>query len=855
MKSAVLDKLLDRLDQIEPGELQGLLSKLVREKGLLQKVFEALREGVLLLDSEGQINFINAAGCRFFGTSPDQAQGESIEQTIRGLEWSQLVSSPRSTVSRDLEVFYPENRYLNFYLSPVAEEDDADLGYVMLVRDVTRSKAEAEEELESEKINALTLLAAGVAHEIGNPLNSLSLHLQLLERRVRDLPEGDQQSLSDHLGTARNEIERLDTILKQFLQAMRPTTPVREAADRHDLLEKPGLTLKPELETREIAVQLNLADELPSLSLDAAQIQQALYNLIRNAYQAISPPNGEIVIQSVVTEYEVTLSISDNGSGISPEMMGAMFEPFQTTKNSGTGLGMLIVRRILREHGGELEVESEENVGTKVSLFFPRTDKRVRLLSNQAPIEVYMKTLLIVDDEKATRDALRMALEESFDCYLAADLKQATLVLKNEDVDLLLTDLRLGGDSGMEVLDVANSRPNPPVSRMVTAYGSVDTAVEAMRRGAWHFVTKPLNLDEVELLLKRAVRSRSLEKENKILVKENETLRESGAMTSKGLGRLIGSSAPMAKVTGIIEQIAQTRATVLIEGESGTGKEVVAHVLHDLSGRPGEKFVAVNCAALSPQPLESELFGHETGAFTGATQRRVGRFEQAHGGTLFLDEIGEIDSATQVKLLRALSERTIERVGSNTPVPIDVRIITATNKHLTDLVAGGEFREDLFFRLNVLAIHMPPLRERREDIVLLANAFLQEFAEENGRPEKPLTEAAMTRLISYNWPGNVRELRTAIEHAVVMSNQSSLDIQHLPEFLFSGKALTESNSEKNALAPTEEFNLHTLEQRAIHGALTATGGNRTKAAELLGISRRTLQRKLRDTPSPDNTAT
>ncbi|MBL6922224.1 MAG: sigma-54-dependent Fis family transcriptional regulator [Akkermansiaceae bacterium] len=466
-----------------------------------------------------------------------------------------------------------------------------------------------------------------------------------------------------------------------------------------------------------------------------------------------------------------------------------------------------------------------------------------------------MKTLLIVDDEKATRDALRMALEESFDCYLAADLKQATLVLNNEDVDLLLTDLRLGGDSGMEVLDVANSRPNPPVSLMMTAYGSVDTAVEAMRRGAWHFVTKPLNLDEVELLLKRAVRSRSLEKENKILVKENETLRESGAKTSKGLGRLIGSSAPMAKVTGIIEQIAQTRATVLIEGESGTGKEVVAHVLHDLSGRPGEKFVAVNCAALSPQLLESELFGHEKGAFTGATQRRVGRFEQAHGGTLFLDEIGEIDSATQVKLLRALSERTIERVGSNTPVPIDVRVITATNKHLTDLVAEGEFREDLFFRLNVLAIHMPPLRERREDIVLLANAFLQEFAEENGRPVKPLTEAAMTRLISYNWPGNVRELRTAIEHAVVMSNQSSLDIQHLPEFLFSGKALTEPNSEKNALAPTEEFNLHGLEQRAIHGALTATGGNRTKAAELLGISRRTLQRKLRDTSSPDNTAT
>lgn len=462
-----------------------------------------------------------------------------------------------------------------------------------------------------------------------------------------------------------------------------------------------------------------------------------------------------------------------------------------------------------------------------------------------------MKTLLIVDDEKATRDGLRMALEESFDCYVAADLKQAKQVLSSEDVDLLLTDLRLGADSGMEVLDAALALPHPPVALMMTAYGSVDTAVEAMRRGAWHFVTKPLNLDEVELLLKRAVRNRTLEKENVKLVAENETLKESKATASHGLNRLIGRSALMAKVAAKIEQIASTRATVLIEGESGTGKEVVAHALHDLSGRPGEKFVGVNCAALSSQLLESELFGHEKGAFTGASQRRVGRFEQAHGGTLFLDEIGEIDAQTQVKLLRALSERTIERVGSNTPIKVDVRIIAATNRSLAGMVEEGTFREDLYFRLNVLGIVMPPLRARREDIVLLATSFLSEFAQENGRPEKPLTEAAMNSLLSYGWPGNVRELRTAIEHAVVMSNQSELDIQHLPDFVSGLGHHFESSSVKNTLAPEEEFNLHALEQRAVQGALRVTDGNRTKAAELLGISRRTLQRKLRDVPLID----
>ena len=451
-----------------------------------------------------------------------------------------------------------------------------------------------------------------------------------------------------------------------------------------------------------------------------------------------------------------------------------------------------------------------------------------------------LPTLLIVDDERSTREGLRSALEEGFEVYTASGSREALAILKSEEIQLLLTDLRLGGDSGMELLDAALALPEPPVAIMMTAYGSVDTAVEAMRRGAWHFVTKPLNLDEVEMLLKRALRGRTLERENKQLVQQ--------AKRNHKLDRLIGQSPEIRKVAELVQQVAPTRATILIEGESGTGKEVVATLLHHLSGRPAAKMVTVHCAALSPQLLESELFGHEKGAFTGASQRRIGRFEQADGGTLFLDEIGEIDAATQVKLLRVLSERTLERVGSNTSLKVDVRVIAATNRSLRELVERGDFREDLYFRLNVVSIEMPPLRVRREDIVLLANAFLKEFAAENERPLKPLTDAALQLLLSYPWPGNVRELRTAIEHGVVMSNDPVIDVRHLPQFLLSkpGAPAQSAAAPKIALDATAEFNLHALETNTIRAALATANGNRTRAAELLGVSRRTLQRKLQE---------
>ncbi|MFU8892534.1 MAG: sensor histidine kinase [Luteolibacter sp.] len=390
MKPGFLEKLVTRLDRVEPGEVQQIVTRLIREKGLLEQVFEALQEGVIVLDPNGLIDFVNRAACQFFGLDGEKATGQPLSSQVRGLDWK-TIGRPGRTVSRDIEVFYPENRYLNFYLSPI-ESSDVEVetvGYVMLVRDLTRTRAEAEETLESERLNALTLLAAGVAHEIGNPLNSLDIHLQLLERRMRKLPSVDRKPLEEHLATARGEIQRLDSILRQFLHAVRPTVPQRENCDIHQLVRDSVKLLEPELASRHIKVELDFGKDLPPASLDNSQFQQVFYNLLRNAYQALAGDGARIIIRTRHNDFEFVIIIEDNGSGISPEHMGSLFEPYRTTKTSGTGLGLLIVRRIVREHGGEIAVESEENHGTRVIIHLPRTERTVRLLgapSDEDPV-------------------------------------------------------------------------------------------------------------------------------------------------------------------------------------------------------------------------------------------------------------------------------------------------------------------------------------------------------------------------------------------------------------------------------------------------------------------------------------
>ncbi len=447
-------------------------------------------------------------------------------------------------------------------------------------------------------------------------------------------------------------------------------------------------------------------------------------------------------------------------------------------------------------------------------------------------------TILIVDDEKHTRDGLRSLLGEKYDTYVAADAASALEVLERDQVDLLLTDLRLGGDDGMTLIERALKMPHPPVCIMMTAYGSVDTAVEAMKRGAYDFVTKPLHLDKVEMLIARALSSRRLEQENRALRQQVDE--------RFGLENLLGESLALREVLDTIRQVAPSSANILIEGESGTGKELAAHAIHNLSRRHKGKFVTVHCAALSPQLLESELFGHERGAFTGAHERRIGRFEQANGGTIFLDEIGEIDASTQIKLLRVMSEaRAFERVGGSQTLHADVRLIAATNKNLETMVSDGKFRDDLYFRLNVVKITMPPLRARKEDIPLLVRTFLRHFCKANERALLDLTADAMNALLAYDWPGNVRELRTAIEHGVVMASGPKVTLRDLPAAVrqaapAAGTRLRTFDASANPL------DLHATEKRLITQALTTTKGNITSAAKMLGISRRTLHRKINE---------
>lgn len=441
-------------------------------------------------------------------------------------------------------------------------------------------------------------------------------------------------------------------------------------------------------------------------------------------------------------------------------------------------------------------------------------------------------SILIVDDDKNTRDGLDRALRNAYDVFLVESGERALDLLSGTDIDILLSDVRMPGMDGLTLLQRALARNSRLICILLTAYGNVETAVEAMKLGAYDFLMKPVNLDHLDLLLKRALRSREMES-------ENISLREQ--LDDKyGLENIIGNSPAMLRLFNVIRQAAPTQATVMVQGESGTGKELVAHAIHRLSTRAQGPFIAVHCAALSPTLLESELFGHEKGAFTGATARRRGRFELADGGTLFLDEISEIDTSVQVKLLRVIEERRFELVGGDKTLEVDIRLIAATNTNLKTLVEEGKFREDLFFRLDVININLPSLRERPEDVMILCSHFIEEFNKTNEKVIEGITPDAVKILSSYSWPGNVRELRNTIEKMAVLTGGGKLAARDIPpniraesrEAGVGGPQITGGDS----IAETEKV--------MIYSALKKHDNNRTKAAKTLGISRRTLHRKL-----------
>lgn len=447
-------------------------------------------------------------------------------------------------------------------------------------------------------------------------------------------------------------------------------------------------------------------------------------------------------------------------------------------------------------------------------------------------------TVLIIDDEKNIREGLGSAMElEGYDVALASNGADGLSLVAKGDVDLVITDLRMDGVSGEEVLQhVARETPGVPVI-VLTGHGSIDAAVSAMRNGAYDFLTKPVNLDQLALVVKRALENRELSLHHKAL---QESIEKKHSFDS-----MIGKSAEMQKVFSLIEKVAPTKAAVLITGESGVGKELVADAIHKASPRRNHEIIKVHCAALSESLLESELFGHEKGAYTGADRLKKGRFELAHESTIFLDEIGEINQNVQIKLLRVLQDKKFERVGGEKTIEVDVRIVSATNKDLEKEVKEGRFREDLFYRLNVVHITVPPLRERKDDIPLLANLFLKECASENGKTISAISTKARNALYAYAWPGNIRELRNAIESAVVMASGNEIALEDLPP------SITNASAEKTISIPLGA-SLLDAEKIIIDETLAIENGNRTKTAERLGISRKTLQRKLSEYTTENN---
>jgi two-component system response regulator PilR (NtrC family) len=451
-----------------------------------------------------------------------------------------------------------------------------------------------------------------------------------------------------------------------------------------------------------------------------------------------------------------------------------------------------------------------------------------------------MAAILVVDDEASMREFLEILLrKQGHSVFTAADEASATARAVQGDIDVVVTDLRLGRGSGLEVLRAAKSHAPATEVVMVTAFATAENAVEAMKAGAYDYVLKPFKVDEILLVIQKAL-------ERRALVAENRALRHRVGRTSTDEGEIIGASQAAEELRSLVEKVAPARTTVLITGESGTGKEVVARAIHARSGRVDQPFIAINCGAIPEGLIESELFGHEKGSFTGAVQTKPGLFEVAGSGTLFLDEVGELPPPVQVKLLRALQERRVRRVGGSTDLAVAARIIAATNRDLAEDVRAGRFREDLYYRLNVIQIPVPALRERSEDVPLFVDHFLARFAAELGRPRPPVTPEALSLLRAYDYPGNVRELANVLERAVALHEGEPITPEVLPPALRSRAGAQEpARAEPLPEAGLDlQAHLDEIERRFLEQALERAGGVKTEAARLLSLTFRSLRYRL-----------
>jgi DNA-binding NtrC family response regulator len=587
----------------------------------------------------------------------------------------------------------------------------------------------------------------------------------------------------------------------------------------HALIDRILQNLRDDPGNAAIEVVRDFSDDVSVVQVDGRQIEQVFLNLVLNAIQAMQH-RGRVTISTRAGHRDLVVSVADSGPGIRPDAIAHIFQPFFTTRSQGTGLGLAIVKKIVEAHGGRIEAASPPGSGA-----------------------VFTVTL---EDEKLLRMTLRKRLEDEGYQVFEAETGRAALELIGEDedqADLLLLDFKLPDMTGIDVLRRVRELHLDTSAILLTAFSSINSAVEAMKLGAHDYLNKPIDFDELLATIAKALETTRLRRE--VRRHRNDLVRQ------YGITNIVGRSKATEQILMMVRKVADSAAsTVLIRGESGTGKDVVAKAIHYASGRAAKPFMNITCTALTESLLESEMFGHERGAFTDAKALKKGLLEAANGGTVFLDEIGDMGAQLQSKVLRFLEEKTFKRVGGSADIRVDVRVIAATNRDLEKMARAGTFREDLFYRLNVVPIELPPLRERKDDIPDLVHHFLETFNREFKKHTRGVTPEAMACLTQHDWPGNVRELRNVIERVMILEDRDELDVTDLPEEILEDDGADTLGAPGVSAAqiirlPEEGVSLHDVQYELVRQALERTGGNQSKAARLLRISRDALRYRMK----------
>jgi len=852
-------------------------------------VLDALLDGVLLVDRKGEIRDANPEACRIL-----EASVESIRETAVarhgevGREVDRLAKRVLAGGQPVLEDDVECDRRgappltLGFAVSPLANPNgsrDVD-AVVVVIRDRTIPNTLRAIVSQQKQLASYGLIAAGIAHEVKNPLGGIRGAAELLGGWTGD--ERSKRAAELIVG----EVDRISDLVEELMVFARGDELQSEPTNLHQVLDRVIELARMDPLASGVAIDRIYDPSIPEVPADADRLSQVFMNLLRNALQAVPETSGRVEIETGMSlDHRLTgpqrtsiptvqVKLSDNGRGIAPAHLERLATPFFTTRDKGTGLGLAVSRHWVTRHHGTLQIESVEGEGTTVRVHLPlQTNRapdrppgrphpphRFRSMSSDstAPIPTpaprdgaRTARILVADDESSIRFVLREALEaEGHTVDDVDDGDRALEALSSGQYDIAFLDIRMPGHTGLELLDHLRATGSETAAVVITAESTMENAVEAMKRGALDYLVKPFSLAEVAALTQKSLATRKLQREVKRL------RRETRAPVDE---RLIGRSAAMLDIFKTVGKIAARNVPVLITGESGTGKELVARATHQASPRAENAFVAVNSAAIPRELLESELFGHERGAFTGAVDSRLGRFREADGGTLFLDEIGDMPADLQAKLLRVLQSGEVTSVGGTKPDKVDVRILAATHRELDTLVQEGGFREDLLYRLRVVPIAIPPLRERADDIPTLAEHFTHRYANELVSGARFLSEAALDFLASHDWPGNVRELENAVKRALVMSSGDMLTPEDFG-FLTEGRAQNDAvagfdvallGEIRGALARESVTDLHRefieqVERPLIESVLAHTAGNQIRAAAILGINRNTLRKKITD---------